>query len=876
MASNLDQYDPAFDAAGREWNVDPRMLKAIALQESNGNPRAVSKVGAQGLMQIMPATAKGLGMDNAFDPVQSIWGAAKLMNEALRAEDGDVRRALNYYHGGPNWGAHFGPESQGYVPGVESKYAQVTAPTAPVQQAPQPTPKPVAQNTMLDKAAPLSPASEDFLKRTGGAPGGGQSQADRTEEFLKRTGAAPPPPPATMANLPTEGMPGVPADSDTLAGLPPGGNTQTAAAGNAQLPGPRVGKLPPPESPQLAGPRSVARNVAAGELEGAGGVLNFLANPSGSLGSILATGVVTAHDALAPILGYQRFPDDVRQMLLGDQVQQPGSAAINALGRAVPGQSVAPADVPVTNDNDALARKMASGATQMMLFAPGGLVRSGLPGALGAGLGHVIGQSVPTWLQPGAEMATNLAGTGAAYNALNPRAPGPMSGTVMPPQGPTPLPGPRVGGPRPAGQGPTIEGTFEEIPPEGAGAPQPGMGGPQPQAAGTQAAGAQVTPEAAARMSRAEILANRKQAELEVILSDRPQKGDNDVYVPGEQTTLAERAADADISTRERMVRDKAGSAFEPILQHNNEMRLNLFREDMGSAPRIAAEKSDMVRDDQRNSTLVEQQAQPVTTAGILNQWNRVVDSTRFSQRDAVRKVLVPIRDKLLDPVTKQPTTDFMRAWGVWDDIMDKLDHAHLEGRPEGQVYSQLLMMKYSLQRELAAKSNGAFQQLNDVHSGHMQNINRMQLLQDWYNGLTNPKTGMIYFDRFHRKLIDLAVRRGGDLDPAQDIPDSTMMKLIAIDKSLKRANNIYLGQSLGSPTHQLFSIAHAAGVGLTHLAAHYGAHMAAGPIGNIGLKMATDWASQKLSQAQLQKLVNQHIAPGTPGPEWLRPPEAP
>ena len=122
MNDALDRYDEVFKAAGREWNVDWRALKAIAAQESGGNPRAVSKAGAQGLMQIMPETAKGLGVTDAFDPEQSIYAGAKYMNEALTAEKDNPQAALLYYHGGPGWRGSFGRESAGYVPAVAAKY----------------------------------------------------------------------------------------------------------------------------------------------------------------------------------------------------------------------------------------------------------------------------------------------------------------------------------------------------------------------------------------------------------------------------------------------------------------------------------------------------------------------------------------------------------------------------------------------------------------------------------------------------------------------------------------------------------------------------------------------------------------------------------
>ena len=79
-------YDPFFNAAGAEWNVNPDMLRAMASQESGGRANAVSNKNAQGLMQIIPGTQRALGVTDPNDPQQSIFGAAKYMNEALNAE----------------------------------------------------------------------------------------------------------------------------------------------------------------------------------------------------------------------------------------------------------------------------------------------------------------------------------------------------------------------------------------------------------------------------------------------------------------------------------------------------------------------------------------------------------------------------------------------------------------------------------------------------------------------------------------------------------------------------------------------------------------------------------------------------------------------
>ncbi len=149
MADPLDAFDPIFHAAGQEWNVDPLLLKAMAKQESRGDPRAISKAGALGLMQIMPDTAKTLGVKDPFDPVQSIFGAAKYMSKALD-DEGSPELALLNYHGGSGWRQKFGPESRAYVPAVAAHYKALQA----AQQQPAPPTAPPAVATAQPSQEP--------------------------------------------------------------------------------------------------------------------------------------------------------------------------------------------------------------------------------------------------------------------------------------------------------------------------------------------------------------------------------------------------------------------------------------------------------------------------------------------------------------------------------------------------------------------------------------------------------------------------------------------------------------------------------------------------------------------------------------------------
>ncbi|WP_110180322.1 transglycosylase SLT domain-containing protein [Nocardioides solisilvae] len=89
-----------FTSAGSRYGVSPTLLAAIAKQESGFNPTAVSPAGAQGLMQLMPATAQGLGVTDSFDPSQAVDGAARLVRDLLD-RFGRTDLALAAYNAGP-------------------------------------------------------------------------------------------------------------------------------------------------------------------------------------------------------------------------------------------------------------------------------------------------------------------------------------------------------------------------------------------------------------------------------------------------------------------------------------------------------------------------------------------------------------------------------------------------------------------------------------------------------------------------------------------------------------------------------------------------------------------------------------------------------
>ena len=98
----LPHLESVIQPAAAKYDLDPNLVAAVIWAESSGDSNAVSKKGARGLMQLMPATARELGVGNVLDPGQNVDGGSHYLRRMLDEHDGDLSLALAAYNAGPD------------------------------------------------------------------------------------------------------------------------------------------------------------------------------------------------------------------------------------------------------------------------------------------------------------------------------------------------------------------------------------------------------------------------------------------------------------------------------------------------------------------------------------------------------------------------------------------------------------------------------------------------------------------------------------------------------------------------------------------------------------------------------------------------------
>jgi soluble lytic murein transglycosylase-like protein len=128
LSTNLTQQ---VDAAAERHGLSPKVVEAVAWRESRFNPRAVSPKGAVGVMQLMPSTAKAMGVDPA-DAAANVEGGTAYLAQMLKAFNGDLRLALAAYNAGPEAVRQYAgippfPETKAFVDAILNRLADGVA-----------------------------------------------------------------------------------------------------------------------------------------------------------------------------------------------------------------------------------------------------------------------------------------------------------------------------------------------------------------------------------------------------------------------------------------------------------------------------------------------------------------------------------------------------------------------------------------------------------------------------------------------------------------------------------------------------------------------------------------------------------------------------
>jgi len=132
VADTLRRFEDEITGAARKSGLDPALVLSVVMEESGGDPQALSHKGALGLMQLMPGTALEVGLDDPADPKQNLAGGSKYLSRMLARFDGDLDLALAAYNAGPGNVDKAGgqipafPETQRYVKAVRARYTALT------------------------------------------------------------------------------------------------------------------------------------------------------------------------------------------------------------------------------------------------------------------------------------------------------------------------------------------------------------------------------------------------------------------------------------------------------------------------------------------------------------------------------------------------------------------------------------------------------------------------------------------------------------------------------------------------------------------------------------------------------------------------------
>lgn len=760
---------PLFDAAGKQYNVDPRLLATIFQVESGSNPNsqdgpqtpwATNGERAQGGMQMLPSTAAAMGASNPRDITQAIPAAARYIAEGLD-KTGTVAGAASYYHGGPDTRI-WGPRTQAYA----AKVVQLYNGQGQGQQQAQADPDAAAGaaiRSQFQDAAPSQPPEVQKLLDSYRQQGTG--------------GTAPASAPA--AN-----------DDDAAAGAAlRQAFAHPAAPSPANAPlvdrfGPTIQDAQGMASQGLDAVRAADSAKTADQR-----IREFLApDPAATYGDMLplaATGDGPVRLAL---------PNSARDLALGayELSQGPATGTVTPLATA------------------ALAQGVIGGAMPTPAAGTGAAIGNSLLPQGAAGLGR---NEAPDYL--GAALRADPAAVEG--NRLGVVADGPLMPNPAVPQ--AAVPANRLGG-SPAAGGPQ-PGMGASQPQPGMGAPQPGMG-PAPNSVGAAASSA-----TEANVTPAQIQAYRSTAEGQKLLERQPTgERDLNAYVPGVDPTLAQTEQSVAVSRELKalgLTSPEVSAESKAVAAAHNDTRQQFFASQAGSPVDVANAKAARSAQATADLDMAFGNKQPTDAQPVVELVQQVLAEPRNSENTALKSYIQPLLNRFsnADGTLK---SDPEVLYGLREDINRMMSKPSIQKDPDlAHVQNQLGVIKGALDNVIEQGAPGYRQYLTN-YANASRPIEAMETLQEHEPKLFDAQNRMQYsrVQNMMRQIVDS--RSAPGINPYKSIPDETMQNLWNLRDDLRRAATAEeLAKAPGSDSAQNFmDIARLGGNALLQGAANY------------------------------------------------------
>jgi hypothetical protein len=762
--TSVADYESIFQAAGKEWNVDPTLLKAIGHQESGGRSLAPNQQDAAGIMQLQGPTARDMGVTDRMDPKQSIYGGAKYYSQLLDKYK-SPERALAAYNAGPG---RFDDVLAGKVPMPEETAAYVPSVVG--------LHKRMSAGNTNTAAVPAADSLDAFLTGKGGntAPkpdiAGSVVAPDAVDTFLmgKAGPASKPDTAPSPAEIPSP--PGV-AGVDDLGRPYPG--AQSSPAQPAQTATPRILDAPPsaPTAPPgVAGVDDLGRPVpnasTTNQTPQPNAISRILGSAAQGAQEGFGDGPLGLNDAAKNALypqGYAGGPAQAFNKLVIGGGAALGDLAMRAGGALYRGAQGAVAQTGAEVGQPQLGRDLAS-MPDAFMGSPGSIPgRVSAPASVVTDQVPAIADRVANQLQFARE--NDVQGPNRGAFLLN-KLTDAIKGADAAPE------------PVPVTQGALMRITPPDGMPVGAvdGAPRP------------NSVGASATPDELARMTPNETRSARADAENAKLNEPQPVGPDYNKYVDGANVPMAHLEQSADISREQKNLESNFPNEYKDQKRIDNLAVQDHINSVIPSKTQINT--MDMARSAQAEADTAGlwKTAKDADVGPLVGQVSDLLKSPKGkndSVASAANKILAKLTNEDGSPITDAETLYEIRkgvANSYGKDVVS-LDPIKKDG---ARVLHDTLLPALDHVIETAAPGYRTYM---DNYASSSRAIETAQTLAEHQNRFTDT-AGNVQLGRLKTVLKDIVEARGQPFEtPEGRIPDETMQALWDARYHLRRAS---------------------------------------------------------------------------------------